>query len=708
MSPSGPILVPNSVNKSKVIPIGNKVLLQPYFWLMPDTGTLWTQLTDYIPYFKQIGFDSLWLPPVAKTQSGDIARGGYEPYDYYDLGQYNQKGAVQTRYGSRAELEQLIQAANDAGIGTIADVVINHRVGGFPENNTFTGTVTNTNFMEVLSGKLKMNYTDFWPNKYGTGDRFQYGSLPDISHSVPYVQSEFVKYGLWLRDVIGFDGYRFDTALGIPPFMLRYWMQNVTGTWGAAEYWARYPERNDIMSYIKQTNNTVTAFDFPLLAHLRDMTNFNGSYDMRMLPFSGLSWINPKAVTFAVNHDTYRDSFNIKANRQLAYAYIMTHQGYPSVFWMDYLNPNLHGFLNTIVQIHNLYAKGDTKLLYVDQDNYVAQRMGDPGLIIAINDNPITSKSIQIHTKWNSSTLHELTGRFGSIKTDSFGNTTLQIPPSNFLIYSTGQPVSNLSRIVDINSFRSPTALEKRTVDLTSPFDDKWGNPVYMDKIGDAFEAPFDLSNLYARYDNNNLYVSLNYDNLYDGHQGKIDYGLALSNKFGGAIDDPGLHPDIKWAGTDNRPDFLIYVHTDQKSDSYKRYITGISSYEWTGNAWKNSSLTLTTKMDKIIGNVEFKIPLQQLQIEGQVSLKGFATPSNFTGVKDSVPQDQTIAIHGGETSWLFMPPSLTLDYYSSNSSVTSKTSRSSTSTSGNPISVSYVVFLSPAIMIIVKKRLFR
>jgi hypothetical protein len=55
---------------------------------------------------------------------------GYGIYDHYDLGNYDQKGTVETRYGSRAELEQMIGAMHDVGISVYSDVVLNHLYGG--------------------------------------------------------------------------------------------------------------------------------------------------------------------------------------------------------------------------------------------------------------------------------------------------------------------------------------------------------------------------------------------------------------------------------------------------------------------------------------------------------------------------------------------------------------------------------------------------
>ena len=52
-------------------------------------------------------------------------------------------------------------------------------------------------------------------------------------------------------------------------------------------------------------------------------------------------WDRPaQAVTFVENHDVVRDTPIIN-DKLLAYAFILTHEGYPCVFWQDYFNWDL-------------------------------------------------------------------------------------------------------------------------------------------------------------------------------------------------------------------------------------------------------------------------------------------------------------------------------------------------------------------------------
>ena len=47
----------------------------------------------------------------------------------YDLGEFNQKGSVETKYGSKAEYLAAISALKTNGIQAYGDVVFNHRGG---------------------------------------------------------------------------------------------------------------------------------------------------------------------------------------------------------------------------------------------------------------------------------------------------------------------------------------------------------------------------------------------------------------------------------------------------------------------------------------------------------------------------------------------------------------------------------------------------
>jgi alpha-amylase len=91
------------------------VMLQAFYWDCPRAENRehqwWSFIKSKLPAIAQAGFTALWLPPVNKAANWKSM--GYDPYDYYDLGEFDQKGGVPTWFGSKADLLDLIESALD-------------------------------------------------------------------------------------------------------------------------------------------------------------------------------------------------------------------------------------------------------------------------------------------------------------------------------------------------------------------------------------------------------------------------------------------------------------------------------------------------------------------------------------------------------------------------------------------------------------------
>ena len=102
-----------------------------------------------------------------------------------------------------------------------------------------------------------------------------------------------------------------------------------------------------------------------------------------------------RAVTFVDNHD-FRggDSSPIINDKLMAYAFILTHPGYPCVFWHDYFEqglgrPGSPRGIAALVAAHEASAGGGAIVRYVDDDLYVMERTGwhaAPGLVFVLNN----------------------------------------------------------------------------------------------------------------------------------------------------------------------------------------------------------------------------------------------------------------------------------------------------------------------------------
>ena len=89
----------------------NLVMFQGFQWYLPDDGNYYKKMKKLIPELKEVGIDAIWLPPFCKaTGSNDV---GYGIYDLYDLGEFDQKGSIRTKYGTKEELLALIEEMHD-------------------------------------------------------------------------------------------------------------------------------------------------------------------------------------------------------------------------------------------------------------------------------------------------------------------------------------------------------------------------------------------------------------------------------------------------------------------------------------------------------------------------------------------------------------------------------------------------------------------
>jgi alpha-amylase len=71
---------------------------------------------------KATGIDSIWIPPACKGAGGKEAN-GYDVYDLYDVGEFDQKGAKATKWGTKEELMELCEEAQKVGVGVYFDAV---------------------------------------------------------------------------------------------------------------------------------------------------------------------------------------------------------------------------------------------------------------------------------------------------------------------------------------------------------------------------------------------------------------------------------------------------------------------------------------------------------------------------------------------------------------------------------------------------------
>lgn len=322
------------------------VMLQGFSWDSYDYSQ-WTVLEKQADDMK--GFiDLVWLPQSGKCIETTQVM-GYKPYYYF-----NQNSS----FGTEAELRSLIAKFKAAGIGAIADVVVNHR----NTDGWFTFPA------ETYNGvTYKMQPTDICKNDDGGSTATQakkdgvslsnnydegtdFGGCRDIDHKSANVQKIIKAYLKFLKEDMGYTGFRYDMVKGFSGTHVADYNDATGVEFSVGEYWDGNPS---IINWINKTNKKSAAFDFQFRYNVRDAV---GVKDNKIV--SAQNWSKLKsdynlmhdatyrqyAITFVENHDM---QFRSKDEQQdplmrdtlAANAYMLAMPGTPCVFqphWRTY------------------------------------------------------------------------------------------------------------------------------------------------------------------------------------------------------------------------------------------------------------------------------------------------------------------------------------------------------------------------------------
>jgi alpha-amylase len=437
------------------------VLMQAFHWDCPRLDgkefEWWNFVTTKLTDLEHAGFTALWLPPASKGGNIGGMSMGYDVYDYYDLGTYDQKGSVKTWFGSEDELKSLISEARGKGMKVYADLILNHNNGAdAPELNPITNRDWWTKFTPK-SGKFTRDWTCFNPSPYTEGNPVTFGDMPDLCHINPRVSTGVLNHAKWLIEEIGFDGFRYDFVKGFGAWIVRaihdrnYLRDGRTvNIFGVGECWAGDDFIDNWLDSVNRwAEHRVGAFDFPLRYRLKDLCDSYG-FSLRRLADGGvLMKERPfEAVTFVDNHD-FSGNDCVVNDKMLAYAFILTHEGYPCVFWKDYFNyglaqPDQPTGIERLVQVHENYAGGVTNILYVDDLFYAMERTGSDvqtGLVFALNNSGEALRKT-LKCGFNGKKLRPLAwgGRYSMLppqpaSTNGDGWVEIEVPSRGYVVY---------------------------------------------------------------------------------------------------------------------------------------------------------------------------------------------------------------------------------------------------------------------------------
>lgn len=462
----------------------NGVMMQTFWWDTPLTvggQNWWPYLGSKAQEWSNAGFTALWIPPAYKgagvgNPQGGRGSVGYDVYDRYDLGEFNQKSSVATHYGTLGELQAAITAWHGKGIQVYADVVMNHMMGA-DYQETVNGQQVWTGFSFPGRGTTYSNYQwryynfngwqgsswvqwnawDFSP--YANGDAYDNLMGCEIRYADVNQRNELINWGRWITTKLNLDGYRLDATKHILTSFVNQWLDSVKGSSGrfaVSEAW--FNNMTDMNNYAAATGGRTSLFDVPLHYTFKAMSDGNGSWDMRGLQFAGFTEANGAlAVSFVENHDSDAPGFPLYSPivnlKLLAYAYILTREkGYPCVYYRDYA-PTADGGYGLGSQISKLmslrkryaYGAGYEYTSANDADVYCYSRAGNasgPGLMLLLNDGGSDRSKYIAGTPFKNATLVDSTGNVaGTVTTDASGNGTFSVKARS---YSVWVPVSSV------------------------------------------------------------------------------------------------------------------------------------------------------------------------------------------------------------------------------------------------------------------------
>ncbi|AJY74663.1 alpha-amylase [Paenibacillus beijingensis] len=365
----------------------NHTMMQFFEWYVEADGNHWNRLKERAPELKQRGIDSVWIPPVTKSQSTDD--NGYGIYDLYDLGEFDQKGAVRTKYGTKQELIEAINVCHEHGIAVYVDLVMNHKAGADETETFHVIEVNGENRTEEISepieiegwtkftfpgrgdaySSFKWNFEHFNGTDYDAGkermgiyriigdnkqwnenvdDRFgnyDYLMFANIDYNHPEVRDEMIKWGKWIAETLSCDGFRLDAIKHIDYNFIRSFADEVKkergdGFYIVGEFWNS--ELPDSLNFLDDIDSVIDIFDVPLHYKFQAVSRAGREFNLSTIFDGTLVKERPlQAVTIVDNHDTQPgealESWVEDWFKQSAYALILLRKdGYPVVFYGDY------------------------------------------------------------------------------------------------------------------------------------------------------------------------------------------------------------------------------------------------------------------------------------------------------------------------------------------------------------------------------------
>ena len=373
----------------------NGVMLQGFYW-NSFADTQWTRLEKQADDLSKV-FDLVWIPQSANCGSMSM---GYD--DLYWFENYN------SSFGTEAELRSLINALKERGVGTIADVVINHRKNmsnwvDFPKE-TYNGVT-----YEMVSTDIVKNDDGGDTKKWATDNGYSlsenndtgegWGGMRDLDHYSENVQTIVKAYLKFLLEDLGYMGFRYDMVKGYASKFTKLYNEDAKPQFSVGEYW---DSSRAIKNWIDNSGKSSAAFDFQFKYVVRNATdkgdwtylgknneNKEENWPLISSQFHDGSY-RQYAITFVENHDTEvrpdgSSNGPLKKDTLAANAYLLAMPGTPCIFmkhWKAYKQEIAN--MVTVRKAVGITNTSTPQEIVSQKDYYAVETTGTKGKLLAV------------------------------------------------------------------------------------------------------------------------------------------------------------------------------------------------------------------------------------------------------------------------------------------------------------------------------------